>query len=375
LFGVLTVANEQKISGDIFNLLSWYKQVGRVLPWRSFWPNLSPAYHVFLSEFMLQQTGVRTVIPYFQRFLERWPTIDDLADASIDDVTEAWAGLGYYARARNLHKSAQIISKAGGAFPQSIKELTNLPGIGPYTAGAITAIAFDKSSVVIDGNIERIIARYFGLKTSLPSLKAELPPYYEKMIPERNRSDFPQALMDLGNEICTALSPNCKNCPINRGCISAKSENPGLLPNRPLKRTKPIRKGQIFVLRYKSDNDNKYLVYRRPVKGLLGGLLAFPSIGWDDKLQHFDVDWRPFSVNWMELKPSIRHVFTHFNAEIKVFLSEAKTTDSEIWKQKFQSGNETIAKKQKLPEFHWKAEVDLHLPKLMQKALTLTSSK
>ena len=366
------MVSTDEIQVDISNLLAWYKQEGRVLPWRSYWPDLTPAYQVFLSEFMLQQTGVSTVIPYFQYFLERWPTIHDLADASIDDVTAAWAGLGYYARARNLHKSAQIISKAGGVFPQSIADLIKLPGIGPYTAGAITAIAFDKSSIVIDGNIERIIARYFGLKISLPSLKAQLPPYYKKMIPKHNRSDFPQALMDLGNEVCTNSRPNCSNCPVNRGCVSEKSQNPGLLPIRPAKRTKPIRKGNIFILRCESDIKDKYLVYRRPEKGLLGGLLSFPSIGWDDKLQHFDADWRPFEVKWTELKPSIRHVFTHFNAEIKVFVSKVETTDSKVWGKAFQSGSKTCKLVQKSQEFYWIAESELHLPKLMRKALTLT---
>lgn len=362
-----------EIQSDINTLLAWYKKAGRILPWRSYWPDLTPAYSVFLSEFMLQQTGVSTVIPYFRNFLERWPTINDLADASIDDVTAAWAGLGYYARARNMHKSAQIISNAGGIFPQTVAELSKLPGIGPYTAGAIAAFAFDKPSIVIDGNIERIIARYFSLKTPLPALKSALPPYYQKMIPKRNRSDFPQALMDLGNEICTTISPACTHCPLSQGCLSAKTENQALLPNRLVKQTKPTRKGQIFILRHKTGDAPEYLVYRRPAKGLLGGLLAFPSQGWDDKRQGFDPNWRPFKADWVEIKPVIRHVFTHFKAEIKVFVSQVETTNSKNWDDAFQPNNETNNEQQDMPEFEWISEADLHLPKLMEKALQATT--
>ncbi len=172
------MTNIFNIQNDIANLLSWYHKAGRTLPWRSYWPNLTPPYHVFLSEFMLQQTGVNTVVPYYRYFLKQWPTIHALANASIDDVTAAWAGLGYYARARNMHKTAQMISNGDGIFPKTIPELTNLPGIGPYTAGAILAFAFDEPSVVIDGNIERIVSRYFHIGTSLPALKLDLPSFY-----------------------------------------------------------------------------------------------------------------------------------------------------------------------------------------------------
>ena len=364
--------NIKQTKSDVFDLLSWYHKTGRTLPWRSYWPLLTPAYHVFLSEFMLQQTGVKTVIPYFEYFLDRWPTIQLLADAPVDDVTSAWAGLGYYARARNMHKSAQIISNAGGVFPQSIAELTKLPGIGPYTAGAITAFAFDAPSVVIDGNIERIVARYFYIKTSLPALKSELPSFYEKMIPEKCRSDFPQALMDLGNEICTPSSPTCGRCPLSTGCKSAKKANPALLPIKPVKTNKIIRKGHIFVIRKKEKNNDKFLVYRRNTHGLLGGLLAFPSQGWDDKEQNYNENWRPCNLNWTALKPKIKHVFSHFKTEVQVFLADTEETDKIFIKHRFQ--NFQGQEKEMFENHRWVTEDELHLPKLMQKALKLVKN-
>ena len=187
----------------IWILLQWYDHHGRDLPWRRRWPNLAPAYHVFLSELMLQQTVVATVIPYFSYFIKRWPHINALAAAPVEDILEAWAGLGYYARARNMHKAAQmLVSDYNASFPETAEALIRLPGIGPYTAGAISAFAFDKPAIVIDGNIERVLSRYFGIRTSLPALKAEIAAVYPEIIPAKRRSDFPQALMDLANQIC-----------------------------------------------------------------------------------------------------------------------------------------------------------------------------
>ena len=373
--GVLFLVSRPDIEYDMSNLLSWYHKEGRILPWRSYWPNLTPAYHVFLSEFMLQQTGVSTVLPYFKNFLKQWPTIHKLAKASIDDVTAAWAGLGYYARARNMHKTAQIISREAGTFPQTLQELLKLPGIGPYTAGAILAFAFDAPSIVIDGNIERVVTRYFYIETSLPKLKLELPAFYEYIIPKTHRSDFPQALMDLGNEICTPISPDCKKCPLAKGCQSAKRENPGLLPNRPDIKSKPVRKGQIFIIRSKTkiQGREKYLVYRRDAKGLLGGLIAFPSQGWDEKEQIFDKTWRPLNIKWMEIKPTIKHVFSHFNAEVQVFTNDIdKPDDCELLEE---ISPHIKNNRGKIQEVKWMSDNELHLPKLMQKALKLVQSQ
>ena len=369
------MVNRDNIENDISNLLRWYHEEGRILPWRSYWPKLTPPYHVFLSEFMLQQTGVSTVVPYFRYFLENWPTIKELANASIDDVIAAWAGLGYYARARNMHKTAQIISNEDGLFPRTAPELLKLPGIGPYTAGAILAFAYDAPSVVIDGNIERIITRYFYIQESLPKLKIEIQSLYKSIIPKTHRSDFPQALMDLGNEICTSTNPNCGKCPLAKGCQSAKTENPALLPNRSVKKSKPVRKGQIFVIRAKAKNQDKdnYLVYRRDAKGLLGGLLAFPSHGWDEKEQKFDDTWRPLNIKWIELKPSITHVFSHFTAQVQVFTTEIDKLDNHnLPFNLLYYGNKNRRTPQ---EFKWMSDNELHLPKLMQKALKLVQNQ
>ena len=368
------MTNIFNIQNDIANLLSWYHKAGRTLPWRSYWPNLTPPYHVFLSEFMLQQTGVNTVVPYYRYFLKQWPTIHALANASIDDVTAAWAGLGYYARARNMHKTAQMISNGDGIFPKTIPELKNFPGIGPYTAGAILAFAFDKPSVVIDGNIERIVSRYFHIEKSLPALKLDLPSFYERMIPKTHRSDFPQALMDLGNEICTSTSPVCMKCPLAKGCKSEKTENPGLLPNRSNIKNKPIRKGQIFVISTKVKNEDKckYLVYRRDENGLLGGMLAFPSQGWDEKEQKFDEAWRPLNIKWTELKPTIRHIFSHFISEIQVFTTEIDKPKNQIIPIKLQYHKKD--KREMSKEFQWMSADELKLPKLMQKAFKLAQN-
>ncbi len=324
---------------------------------------------------MLQQTGVSVVLPYFRHFLERWPTIHALANASIDNVTAAWAGLGYYARARNMHKTAQIISSKDGIFPHTVPELLKLPGIGPYTAGAILAFAFDAPSVVIDGNVERIITRYFYIKESLPKLKLELPSFYKSMIPKTHRSDFPQALMDLGNKICTPTNPYCVKCPLANGCKSSKTENPGLLPNRPVMKSKPVRKGQIFVIRSKTKNQDKkeYLVCRRNANGLLGGLLAFPSHGWDEKEQEFDQCWRPLNTKWIELKPSITHIFSHFIADVQVFTAEIDKLDNQIVSFNLLSHSNKNGRKPE--EFKWLADHELHLPKLMQKALRLEQNQ
>ena len=368
------MVDKDNIEKDISNLLQWYHEEGRILPWRSYWPKLSPSYHVFLSEFMLQQTGVSTVIPYFRHFLEKWPTIQALAEASIDDVTAAWTGLGYYARARNMHKTAQIISNEDGVFPRTVPELLKLPGIGPYTAGAILAFAYDAPSVVIDGNIERVITRYFYIQESLSKLKLELRSFYESIIPKTHRSDFPQALMDLGNEICTPTNPYCCKCPLANGCQSAKTENPSLLPNRSVIKSKPVRRGQIFVIKRKAKHQDKdkYLVYRRDVKGLLGGLLAFPSHGWDEKEQRFDDTWRPLNIEWIQLKPSITHVFSHFTAQVQVFTTEIEMLDNQILPIKLlHYGNKN---RRKLQGLKWMADHELNLPKLMQKALKLAQN-
>ncbi|MGC6411859.1 MAG: A/G-specific adenine glycosylase [Candidatus Puniceispirillaceae bacterium] len=314
----------------ISNLLFWYDKAGRHLPWRHRWPDLAPAYHVFLSELMLQQTTVPTVIPYFLRFTERWPTILDMAQSPTEEITAAWAGLGYYARARNMHKAAQVIAfDLNGVFPDTEEGLLALPGIGPYSAGAIRAFAFDQPSIVLDGNIERVLARYFGLKTPLPKLKTELKARYPALIPPTRRSDFPQALMDLGGQICTPKKTACDLCPLSLSCVSAWSDEALRLPVKAPKKAKPKRQGSAFVASWQAPDGGHYIaLMRRPDKGLLGGMQAFPSTGWDKSLelapayQAFFDEWAPVPAG------TIQHVFTHFEARLSVrtahIISEAK---------------------------------------------------
>ena len=298
-------------------LFDWYDKYARILPWRAFSPALAPAYHVFLSELMLQQTGVTTVIPYFQYFTRTWPDIFALAAADEDAVLAAWAGLGYYARARNMIKAARlVVSEYQGKFPQTPQALEKLPGIGPYTAGAIAAIAFDQPAIVIDGNIERILVRYGGIKKEVREIKPRLKAIYAHIRPDRRRSDFPQALMDIGAGICLPRRPNCTQCPLRAGCRAAAMDDPASLPLRPDKKPKPVRAGTLYILRNK---DGAFLLGKRPEKGLLGGMLGFPSYGWDGS----DCpDWLAalhLAASSQKLETEIRHVFTHFTAEMTIY--------------------------------------------------------
>ena len=315
--------------GAVSDLLAWYDKAGRQLPWRHRWPDLAPAYHVFLSELMLQQTTVPTVIPYFLHFTRTWPDIAAMAHSPVEDITAAWAGLGYYARARNMHKAAQYITfELDGVFPDTQEGLLALPGIGPYSAGAIRAFAFDQPSIVLDGNIERVLARYFGLKTPLPALKAELRQRYPALIPDTRRSDFPQALMDLGGQICTPKKAACDLCPLSASCESAWSEEAILLPVKAPKKAKPTRQGSAFIAVWQppkghSAYDKPHIaLLRRPDKGLLGGMLAFPATGWDKSSQlapaHQDFFDR---LDGQIIPQRVRHVFTHFEAHLSIQLA------------------------------------------------------
>ncbi len=306
------------------SLLAWYDRAGRQLPWRRRWPELAPPYLVFLSELMLQQTTVTAVIPYFQAFVKRWPTIEALAEADQADLLEAWAGLGYYARARNMHKAARLIlERHDGQFPGQPDELGALPGIGPYTAGAIAAIAFDQPAPVIDGNIERVLARFYHLDTPLPGLKKQLATPYRQLLPEQRRSDFPQALMDLGALVCTPARPDCAACPLAGACSARQLDDPASLPVKPAKKTKPTRQGRALLL---LDGQGRAALVRRAGKGLLGGLPGFPSDGWDRSPPE-PLDRVMDGLAVKKLEGAVRHTFTHFHASITICLAEAAGAD------------------------------------------------
>ena len=259
-------------------LLAWYDRHRRILPWRAAPGERSDPYRVWLSEIMLQQTTVRAVAPYYQRFLTRWSDVQALAAAPLDDVLRAWAGLGYYARARNLHACARaVVEHHAGQFPAGENELRALPGIGDYTAAAIAAIAFDAPASPVDGNIERVVARLFAVTAPLPAAKPELRRLARQLTPQHRAGDFAQAMMDLGATICTPKNPACALCPWNDVCVARRSGDAATLPRRTAKREGALRRGAAFVVRRA---DDRVLLRTRPAKGLLGGMTEVPTTEW-----------------------------------------------------------------------------------------------
>lgn len=303
-------------------LLTWYRKHHRRLPWRigpdeRKPPGAALAYRVWLSEIMLQQTTVATVGPYYARFLERWPDVDALAAAKVEDVLAAWAGLGYYARARNLHACAIAVSRTyKGKFPGTELALLELPGIGGYTAAAIAAIAFDEPAAVMDGNIERVLARVFAITEPLPGIKARLKELARAATPIKHPGDHAQALMDLGATICMPGNPKCNLCPIAAHCAGFAQGIAADLPRKALKKPKPLRHTIAFLL---ERPDGAILFRRRPSKGLLGGMLEVPSTPWrtenwalKEALAH-----APVPESWKLRAGHNQHVFTHFTLSIQ----------------------------------------------------------
>ena len=306
-------------------LLDWYDRHRRTLPWRAPRGATSAPYIVWLSEIMLQQTTVASVGDYFHRFVKRWPTVEALADAPLDQVLSAWAGLGYYARARNLHACARTVAaEHGGRFPDDEAPLRALPGVGPYTAAAIRAIAFDQPASAVDGNVERVIARLYAIETPLPDAKPEIQARAGKLVPERRAGDYAQAMMDLGATVCTPKSPRCVICPLMEGCRARKLGIAEELPRRAPKADKPTRRGLAFVLARK---DGAILLRKRPAKGLLGGMDEVPSSPWrEGKLSIAEaLKQAPVPANWKVLEGGVRHTFTHFHLELAVARATATT--------------------------------------------------
>ncbi len=301
-------------------LLAWYDRHHRVLPWRA--PpggaqGRTDPYHVWLSEIMLQQTTVAAVKDYFLKFTRAWPDVHALADADLDDVLRAWAGLGYYARARNLHKCAGIVSgEHYGQFPRSAPELQKLPGIGPYTAAAISAIAFDQPYAAVDGNVERVLARYYCIETPLPDAKAEIKERAEALVPSERAGDFAQALMDLGATICAPRKANCLICPWTDGCQGRTSGLAETLPRKAPKKAKPTRYGTCFWV---AREDGAVLLRRRPERGLLGGMMEIPSTEWAETKPETPQSAAPVEATWQPLKARVSHTFTHFHLELDIW--------------------------------------------------------
>jgi A/G-specific adenine glycosylase len=300
-------------------LLAWYDANARVLPWRARGTAVADPYRVWLSEIMLQQTTVQAVKAYFEKFVALWPTVEALAAAPLDDVLKAWAGLGYYARARNLHACAKdVVSRFGGRFPATEEALRSLPGIGPYTAGAIAAIAFGGRHAAVDGNVERVISRIYAIETPLPLSKPEIRAKAQELVPEQRAGDFAQAMMDLGATICTPRQPNCLICPWTEHCAGRISGLAPTLPRKAPKKAVPTRRGVAFWV---AREDGAVLLRRRPEKGLLGGMMEVPSTQWSAKVADAEAQ-APLAAAWRKLPGKVEHTFTHFHLELTVWLAE-----------------------------------------------------
>lgn len=302
-------------------LLSWYDRHRRHLPWRSAPGQHADPYHVWLSEIMLQQTTVAAVKPYFERFLAAWPTVKDLAAAPLDAVLSGWAGLGYYARARNLHRCAQVVTEEfGGQFPDTEDALKGLPGIGRYTSAAIAAIAFGRPAVVVDGNVERVMARLFAIEEPLPDSKQLLWEHAATLTPDNRPGDYAQAVMDLGATICAPRKANCLICPWADGCAGRIAGIAETLPRKRPKAAKPTRCGVAFWV---AREDGKVLLRDRPPKGLLGGMAEVPSTPWIDvgETPGDPAIHAPVETRWHRKTGLVRHTFTHFHLELEVWVS------------------------------------------------------
>ncbi|EDL48522.1 A/G-specific adenine glycosylase [Erythrobacter sp. SD-21] len=297
-------------------LLDWYDAHARDLPWRARPGEPAPdPYRVWLSEVMLQQTTVAAVKPYFAAFTLRWATVEALAAAPEEDVMAAWAGLGYYSRARNLVKAARAVADLG-AFPDTEEELRKLPGLGAYTAAAVAAIAFGRRAVVVDANVERVVARLFALKEPLPGVRKAIRAATDTITPDNRAGDFAQAMMDLGSSICTARDPKCLLCPLERDCRGRAESDPALLPVRAPKKAKPVRQGCAWWI----EREGAVWLVRREGTEMLGGMRALPDDGWSAKgdgtgVPTVEGDWESLGM--------VRHTFSHFALELSVHRSAA----------------------------------------------------
>lgn len=313
-------------------LLHWYDRHHRILPWRvtptEYEQGVRPdPYRIWLSEVMLQQTTVEAVKAYFLKFTNLWPTIQALADATEDDVLRGWAGLGYYSRARNLKKCADMVaSQFQGAFPASVEGLKQLPGIGDYTSAAIAAIAFDIPAAVVDGNVERVVSRLFAIKTSMPQAKTEIRLFTEQLTPQSRPGDFAQAMMDLGSSICTPKKPACILCPLNDNCAALSEGEPEFYPVKAPKKARPIRYGAAFII---ISPEGQVYLRKRVDKGLLGGMSEVPNSEWvqvdNDQPEQIaaltGMELAPFVAQWQP-SGSITHIFTHFELRLNIYKAE-----------------------------------------------------
>ncbi|MFD1197701.1 A/G-specific adenine glycosylase [Brucella gallinifaecis] len=338
-------------------ILSWYDRHHRILPWRvnpydNSRGTLQNPYRVWLSEIMLQQTTVEAVKAYFKKFVTLWPDVASMAKASEDDILRAWAGLGYYSRARNLKKCADIIAaNYNGKFPSSAAELKKLPGIGDYTSAAIAAIAFGEPAAVVDGNVERVISRLYAINTPLPAAKSEIRDLMGSLTPHDRPGDFAQAVMDLGATICTPHRPACAICPVNDGCEALAHHDPETFPVKAPKAPKPVRSGAAFIA---IADDGAILLRKRKGEGLLAGMSEVPGSRWTARIDgDTTTQSAPFPAHWKPVG-NITHIFTHFELRLSVYSA-------------------SNIKKSHTIDGWWSAESELEseaLPTVMKKAIS-----
>jgi A/G-specific adenine glycosylase len=345
-------------------MLEWYDRNRRVLPWRTP-PGTKPdPYRVWLSEIMLQQTTVKAVTPRYADFLRRWPNVMALAKAELGEVLAAWAGLGYYARARNLHACARVVANDhGGRFPANEAELRKLPGVGDYTAAAIAAIAFDLQATPVDGNIERVVARLFAVTTPLPAAKPGLRALASGLTPETRAGDFAQGMMDLGATICTPRRPACGLCPLRTDCTAYEQGLSEALPYRDDKKERPTRYATAFVA---IRDDGAVLLRERPLRGLLGGMLEVPSSPWIEgkPSEKSPEKHSPLKAKWRELPGAVEHTFTHFHLQLRVLRADA-------------GAGPRLSRSASLERCLWLHPRDFHaaaLPSVMKKVLAHASA-
>jgi A/G-specific adenine glycosylase len=306
-------------------LLAWYDAHARALPWRALPGETPDPYRVWLSEVMLQQTTVAAVRPRFEAWVARWPTVEALAAADEADVMAAWAGLGYYARARNLVKTAAEVARLG-RFPDTEEGLRALPGLGAYTAAAVAAIAFGRRAVVVDANVERVVARLFAISTPLPAARPAIRAAADRITPDARAGDFAQGVMDLGATICTPRRPKCLLCPLRAVCRGYAEGDPERLPVKAAKKARPVRYGTIFWL----EREGKVLLVRRPDQGLLGGMRALPTGPWTDAPP--GLEGAPAAAAWRLLDATATHGFTHFELQLALAVAtSADMIDGEWW--------------------------------------------
>lgn len=303
-------------------LLAWYDVAARVLPWRARGGAKPDPYRVWLSEIMLQQTRVETVLPYYAKFLSRWPDVTALANARQEEVLSAWAGLGYYARARNLHACAKaVVAEFAGTFPEDEAELRRLPGIGAYTSAAVSAIAFGRKATPVDGNIERVMSRLFAVEEKLPAAKKTLARLAAEMTPAHRAGDFAQAVMDLGATICTPRKPACAICPWLDPCTARARGDQETFPRKREKAEGKLRKGAAFVV---LREDDRILLRTRSEKGLLASMTEVPGSEWSADYRESDASAPMHGLKWRKVSGVVNHVFTHFPLELTVYLARVQ---------------------------------------------------